>query len=261
MSSLPPAYKFAPVILIVALTTAVYLIASSIEKKIPTPSSIGKIIEEAKIVVEGAREVIEEARKLTEAARPKRARVQPVKKQSNSQALLLLQDGKGYHLSVSKSDNVTVTFQSVKQPGEDKPILKLLVNDIGSGRSDESFASGVIDFIPAIRADRWQSISIEMKSSGVKHFGLAALSKDGGNYLRWDFPQNPGRKNWGTLTIPFNFFNVWKYDTITRQYTSLKKGTLPKKIDQIQIYVKKEGIEGNNNVEISIRSLQLQDKK
>lgn len=257
MSSLPPAYKYAPAMLVVAVAAIAYLIVSNIEKKIPTPSSVGRIIDEARRVVDDVKQVVEKAKKLQSAQRPRSVKDEPEKRQLKGKPVSLLDEGLISGVSVSKSRGSTAVFDSVKDADSGKLKLRLSVKGIGAGNNKEGFASGVIDFANPVNARSFQAISIQLKGRGIKGFGISALSKKGPLFFRWDFSYNSGLQERGLYTFQFKSFDLWEYNTINRKYTRIENGPLPEKIDQIQVYLKANHLANQNSGELWIESLLL----
>ncbi len=263
MMPVPPAYKYAPVILVVTVSAVVYWIASSVEKDIPAPSSIGRIIDEAKRAVGDVKQALEKTRKPSSAKKrkPRKAISEPTSKPLAGESFSLLDGGRILRLGIIKSSGVIAVFNSVESADNKKPALKLSVQEMGDGKNNERFASGVIDFIKPVSVKNFRGISITLKGRGVKGFGLAALSKKGPLFFRWDFAYNSGFHERGAYSFQFNSFDLWEYNTITRKYTRMEKGPLPEKIDQIQVYLKAGHLANQNSGELWIQSLALQDYK
>ncbi|HEB71173.1 MAG TPA: hypothetical protein ENI77_00950 [Nitrospirae bacterium] len=264
MISPPPAYKYAPVILVVTVSAVVYWIVSSVEKDIPAPSSIGRIIDEAKRAVGDVKQVLEKARKPSSARReqsPGKAISEPDQKLLAGESFSLLDDGRISRLRIIKSSGVIAVFNSVENADNKKPALKLSIREMGAGKNSERFASGVIDFIKPVRVRNFRGISITLKGRGVEGFGLAALSKKGPLFFRWDFAYNSGFQERGAYSFQFSSFDLWEYNTITSKYTRMEKGPLPEKIDQIQVYLKAGHLANQKSGELWIQSLALQDYK
>jgi len=267
MISLPPAYKYAPVMLVVTVAAVAYSIVSSIEEDIDAPTSIGRIIDEAKRTAGDVKQALEKTVKLPAAKLAKQAKRlgdtfgESAPKPFTGELLSLLDEGRISRVGVLKPNGVVAVFNSYKEPDSKKLVLKLSVKKMGVGKNDERFASGVIDFAEPVNARSFQAIAIKLKSSGVKGFGLAALSKKGSLFLRWDFAYNSGFYERGAYRFQFSSFDLWEYNTITRKYTRLKKGLLPEKIDQIQVYLKADHLVDRKSGELWIQSLALQGDK
>ncbi len=248
--------------LVLFVAVVVYSIAATIERDFISSTGARGLIEEAKRAISDIERIIEEAQKPRPKKRRKVSRRKTPSKPVITKSLqLLVSRYKDSAFNVKTSRGGEASFEIVEGTMNypDGFTLKLSVKELGAEGGADRFASGVIDFSDPVMVGEMRAIGIKVKGKGVKGFGLAALFRVDSGFLRWDFPNNPAIDKAQTFIIPFDFFDLWKYNTINQSYKRMNIGFPPEKIDQIQVYLKAEHLENGRSGELWIENLELRN--
>lgn len=245
-----PAYmRFAPYILVVFLSALVYTGVSLLDREYigPAARDASTFIDDARKAVEQIEKFLSEARRMEdmarETARRKTEKKQAAQAPALSKTALVIADFSagpvsGVELSLRKSGGAQATF-GVEKTGTERA-AKLSINDMGGAQ--RKFVSAVIHFEEPVPVAGKRALEVRVRGEGLESFGLAALSKHGALYYRWDTPRNGIGAGWTTVTVPFSVLNLWIYDNINKKYRNLDKRVDPQEIQQVRFYMKSNNL-------------------